>query len=62
MNEKTYTFTFTDREVQMITAGLAELPLKHSMALVTRLHREVSEQQQLKNPEGSGDGPDNGTS
>jgi len=60
MSEGTFTFTFTDREVQIIAAGLGELPLKHSMALVIRLKKEIDEQQQPKKPEESGGGADDG--
>jgi hypothetical protein len=40
----TYTFTLTQDQLQVIAAGLQELPFKFSAPVVAEINKQVSEQ------------------
>jgi hypothetical protein len=40
----TYTLTLTQEQLQVVAAGLSELPFKHSAPVVAEINKQVSEQ------------------
>jgi len=39
-----YTFTFTQQEIQIISAGLGEIPLKTSIVLFSKIQNDIIKQ------------------
>lgn len=43
---KTFTFTFTEEQINILAAGLGELPLKHSNPVLQDMSKQLQEQQE----------------
>jgi hypothetical protein len=48
--EKTFTLTVTEQDLNIISAGIAELPFKVSAALIQKLQGQINEQVQPTSP------------
>lgn len=53
MNDKTITLTLTPQDVNIILAGLLELPAKVSLDVIGRVKQQGDAQMQAKEPEPS---------
>ena len=51
MNERIFQLTVTEADINIISAGLGELPFKHSSALVAKLQTQLNDQLNAAPPE-----------
>lgn len=45
-----FTFNFTEQQVNLLLAGLGELPAKLSLSMIQEIHKQVQEQQKQEQP------------